>query len=224
VFYAIAHTSLASFGLSDRDLGDLRRLLCAGSPLATLLWPDGALRAEGLRGHLRRLINERNARIVECVEGRLSAAWSSYAARAWRARFGAEQLRTSWSALGSTLNTWLDVLDETQRLDLARPLLYFSRAIFHGPFAEGGEAVRERLANTPGLTSLQQRDALFASVASVVDVGVRLLRVRDLLATERYGDDRYEEAQLYVRDADRVLTPLRRQVESVARALTGTLG
>jgi hypothetical protein len=58
----------------------------------------------------------------------------------------------------------------------------------------------------------------------VADVGVRLLRRRDELAGERYGDERYDEAQVYVGEADRVLTPARRQVEGVARALSGVIG
>ncbi len=224
VFFAIAHASLRGFRLASSEELQLQRRLRLGSPLATLLYPDAGASREELRGQLARLVARENVRVVECVEARLARAWTAHAAQTWGSRQAPDDLTARWGALGRTLHAWLDAIDGARRMDLARPLLRFADALAAGPFSAGGEAVRATLAAAPGLKNLKERDALLAAAASVADVGARLLRRREELAAERYGDERYEEAQVYLRDADGTLTPARRQVEGAARALSGVIG
>ncbi len=224
VFFAMAHASLPAFRLATAQLSTVQRRLRAASPLAALLYPDTAAGPDELRAQYGRLVARGNVRVVECVEGRLARAWGAYAAQAWAARLAPDDLTQRWSALGRTLHGWLDAVDRADRMDLARPLLRAAASMASGPFAGAGDAVRAALATAPGLRNLKEREALLAAVAGVADVGVRLLRRRDELAGERYGDERYDEAQVYVGEADRVLTPARRQVEGVARALSGVIG
>ncbi len=224
VFYAIAHASVRAFRLTTFDETTLQRRLREGSPLATLLYAEDAAPRESLRDRLRRLLAPESARAVECIEGRLARSWTRRAAQSWEARLAPDELTRRWGNLGVTLHAWLDALDLARRMDLARPLLGFAKQLVRGPLSEGGEAVRDALTRAPGLRSIRDRDALLAAVSSVADVGARLLRRREELAGERYGDERYEEAQVYLRDADAALTPSRRKVEGVARALSGVLG
>lgn len=224
VFFAMAHASLPAFRLASQQMLTVQRRLRIGSPLAALLYPDTASNPDELRGQYGRLVARDSVRVVECVEARLARAWSAYAAQTWAARQSPDDLTQRWSALGRTMHGWLDAVDRAGRMDLARPLLRAAAAIMAGPFAGGGESVRATLATAPGLRNLKERDALLEAAAGVADVAVRLVRRRDELAGERYGDERYEEAQVYVGEADRALTPLRRQVEGVARALSGVIG
>lgn len=224
VFFAMAHASLPAFRLATAQMATVQRRLRSGSPLAALLYPDTAAGVDELRAQYGRLVARGNVRVVECVEGRLARSWSAYAAQTWAARLAPDDLTARWSALGRTLHGWLDVIDRANRMDLARPLVRAAASMVDGPFAGAGDAVRAALATAPGLRNLAEREALLAAVATVADVGVRLLRRRDELAGERYGDERYDEAQVYVGEADRVLTPARRRVEGVARALSGVIG
>ncbi len=223
-FYALAHASVRAFRLTTFDEATLQRRLREASPLATLLYAEDAATRESLRDRFRQLLAPESARVVECVEVRLARSWTRRAAQSWEARLAPDELTRRWGNLGVTLHAWLDALELARRMDLARPLLGFANQLVRGPLSEGGEAVRDALTRAPGLRSIRERDALLGAVASVADVGARLLRRREELAGERYGDERYEEAQVYLRDADATLTPSRRRVEGVARALSGVLG
>lgn len=224
VFYAIAHEAIRAFRLTATDEQTLQTRLREGSPLATLLFAESDAARDVMQGRFRRLLARDAVRVVECVEDRLARAWFRRASQVWASRLSPEALTRRWSALSVTLNAWLDAIDEARRMDLARPLITLVDGLVRGPFSVGGEAVRESLAKTSGLRSLRERDALIAAVAGVTDVGVRLLRRREELAGERYGDERYEEAQVYLRDADLTLTPSRRAIEGTARSLSGVIG
>lgn len=228
VFYAIAHETVRAFRLTALDEQAIQRRLREGSPLAALLYAEGDANRDAKRdamlGRFRRLLARDAVRVVECVEDRLARSWSRRASQVWASRLSPEELTRRWSALGVTLNAWLDAIDEARRMDLARPLITFVDGLARGPFSAGGEAVRQSLASAPGLRDLRERDGLISAAASVADVGVRLLRRREELAGERYGDERYEEAQVYLREADRALTPARRSIEGTARSLSGVIG
>jgi len=224
VFYAIAHTSLRSFLLPAEEERAILRRLRQGSPLAALLDAEPDAGEPELRARFAPLVDPANARVVECVEARLAAAWGARARAHGSWRLTPAELLRRWGSLGRCLHAWLDVLDGARRMDLARPLLTFAAGVASEVLRGGGEAARAVVSAVPGVRSVGERDQLLAAVARVVDVGGRLLRVRDRLALERYGDERHEEGQLYVREADQRLGPARRQVESLARALAGVVG
>ncbi|MFO0608003.1 MAG: hypothetical protein U0324_32870 [Polyangiales bacterium] len=224
IFYAMVLGSIRGFLLPADDERAVVRRLCLGSPLATLLdaepeAPDGEVRAR-----LAPLASPEHARAVECVESRLAAAWLARARAHGHWRIAHAQLLWRWTALGNCLHAWLDVIDAARRADLARPLLTFSAGLATEVFAAGAEAARAAVGSAPGARSVDDRERLLAAVARVAGVGVRLLRLRDRLALERYGDERHAEGQLFVGDADRILAPARRPTEALARALTGAVG
>jgi hypothetical protein len=224
VFYALALGSLRGFLLPADDERNVARRLCLGSPLATLLDAEPEAPAGELRARLAPLAAPPNARIVECVESRLAAAWLARARAHGAWRLGHGELLRRYDALGRCLHAWLDTLDAARRMDLARPLLAFAAALPREVFPAGAEAARAAVAGVPSVRSVDDRERLLAAVARVADVGTRLLRLRDRLAMERYGDERHAEGQLYVGEADGVLGPARRPVEALSRALAGVMG
>lgn len=224
VFFALAMRGLESFRLDRGDLVALQRKLRFASPLAALLYPDTALNETELRLRFAKLTHASAARLVECGETRLARAWAQQAEAAMKSREAPGELTQRWTVLGRTLALWLEAIDRARRLDLARSLLYFVADVTRTVFAAGGESVRAQLAATPGIRSLTERDALLKAVASVADLATALQRRRDALAAERYGDERYEESQVLLRDYEEILQPARRQAEGVARALSGTIG
>lgn len=222
IFYAIVRDALRHFRLPEADLREIVHRLSLGSPLVTLFAAQAMDSDEVLRSHLAPLLASSHVRMVECLESRLATAWLSQARVDWRLSLG--ELLRRWHALGRCLHGWLDVIDAARRTDLARPLLTFSACLATEVFAGGSEAARVMVGDAPGVRSVDDREKLLAAVASVASLGPRLLRLRDRLALERYGDERYEEGQIYVGEADRVLLPVRRPVEALAHALVGALG
>jgi hypothetical protein len=202
---------------------EVARRLHSASPLAALLALDGGAADDGeARARFAPLCAPGAVRIVECVEDALAAAWSAELTAAWQlvGNSDAPLLRARWDALARALTAWLAVLDGAGRLDLARPLARTARAVARLlPWS-----ARDDLGRTDGLRTVDDRDQLIASVARVAAIGPRLLTRRDELAGERYGDPRFEEAQLYVRIVDDELAPARVQIEAVARALSGIIG
>jgi hypothetical protein len=224
VFYALAHASFRSFLLPPAEERAILQRLRLGSPLAALLDAEPEEDESKLRARFAPLVDPANARVVECVEARLAAAWLLRARAHGSWRLAHAELLRRWTSLGRCLHAWLDVLDAARRMDLARPLLTFAVGLATEVFRDGGEAARAVVAAAPGARSIAERDRLIAAVARVADVGTRLLRLRDRLALERYGDERHEEGQLYVREVDQAMGPARRPVESLARCLAGVVG
>jgi hypothetical protein len=224
VFFALAHEHLLAFKMPHKDVNLIRRKLRTGSPLALLMNPDTESTQAEMQNAFKRLINPVNVRLIECIESRVVACWKAAAKNVWASRTNATETMQRWNALATTLRAWLDVSDEGNRLDLTRSLMRFFVIFANEIVTDEPEVVRARLSSAPGLRTLDEREALLRSVASVVNVGRQLVRRRDELALERYGDDRYEEAQIFVRDVDQILTPSRRKILSLARSLEGELG
>jgi hypothetical protein len=224
VFFALAHEHLTAFKMPHKEISFIRRKLRTGSPLALLMNPDAESTMAEMHNAFKRLLNPVNVRLIECIESRVVTCWQTAATSVWASRTNATETMQRWSALGMTLRAWLNVTDEGSRLDLTRSLMRFFVIFVNEIVVEEPEVVRATLSSAPGMRSLDDREALLRSVASVVNVGRQLLRRRDELALERYGDERYEEAQIFVREADQILTPSRRKILSLARSLSGELG
>ncbi len=218
VFFAIVCDALRSFRLTAVDEGALVRGLCAASPLASLQRPDATVSRDELRARFAALLDPACVRAVECVGGRLVARWNRAFEDTLRTTAPAPEQTARWRALADTLHAWLDTLDGALRMDLSDALARHAAWVFNGPFNGGVEAARAAVAASVRLRDLTERDALLAAVSDVCGLYARLLKRRDALALERYGDDRYDEAQAFVREADRWLTPLRARVDGVARA------
>lgn len=224
IFAAIASSALPGFRLAPRDEGVLQRALRAASPLVTLAAPAPDAPPAAFERAAARLVDGPAARVLECAEDRVARAWSREAAEAMRATAEADALALRWQALGAAMQSLCDAADRAGRADLCRPAAKAVAAMLTTTFAAGGESARRALSQARGLRSVRDRDALLAAVGRVAGVGVWLLRRRDSLGAERYGDARYEEAQVLLRDVDGILGPVRREVEGLARAMTSEIG
>ncbi len=222
VFFAMVQQSLGGFRLLPDDLRALGMKLRLASPVATLMAPEPD-DLPSLRARLGPLASTSAARIMECAEDRVAAAWTALGRAAWETREPPGKVGARWTALGRVQRAWLDVTDGARRLDLARPVAKAARALVTRTVGGDGESARKRLAGTPGVRNIRDRDELLAAVAGALEPGVALLRRRDEMAGERYGDERYDEAQVFVRDVDEILGPCRREILGVARALSGEI-
>ncbi len=194
------------------------------SPWVRLAFPGGRSEPGVLQKSLKALVRPGTPqRVVELVEDRLAAAWSTQFRALWQRRDPIEARIEDWSGLGATLTAWLELLDGAERLDLARPVATAVGSACRGIFAEGGEAVRQSL-DRAGVRSVVERDALREAVRAAVWPGVWLVRRRDALLAEGYGSERYAEAQVLAADIDRTLGPLRGRLEGIGLALSNTVG
>ena len=212
----------ARLGLSAADerarVGALRRM----SPLAAALRPDGGWEPANTAA-LRALLGGPDARIVECAQDRLTDAWVR-AARAARETRGVDEATRAWTALGDVLRAWCEVTDGLRRLDLARPAVQALARITDDLAPVGPEGVRDHLRPREPVRAIAARDALYDAARGVLEVGEDLLRRRGVLAQERYGDDRYEESQVYLAEVDATLAPRRATLQGLTRALSSRVG
>lgn len=220
----LALQGLSGWQLGAVDHGTLAKRLRLASPLALLFDPDPEASREVLLERYRRLLEPEAVRLPECLEDRLALAWTANALTTWNVRAESGVLTSRWQSLGRAVDAWVSALDGARRLDLARSTLTALRALADGPLAVGGEAVRATLAAKPGVRSLDARDALLDAVRGALDAFMGVLRLRDTLAGERYGDPRYAEGQVLLRAVDEVIGPRRRLLEGVSRSLEGAIG
>ncbi|MFO0628003.1 MAG: hypothetical protein U0325_20680 [Polyangiales bacterium] len=212
----------ARLGLAAADervrVSALRRM----SPLAAALRPDGGWEP-AMTAALRVLLGGPDARIVECGQDRLADAWVRAAAGA-REAGGRDDATRAWTALGDVLRAWCEVTDGLGRLDLARPAAVALARIVDDLAAVGADGVREHLRPREPVRAIAARDAHYAAARGVLEVGEDLLRRRAVLAQERYGDDRYEESQVFLAAVDATLAPRRATLQGLTRALSSRVG
>ena len=156
-------------------------------------------------------------------EDRLAEGWLDGAVRAMAIRDTHAATR-AWEALASILRAWCDVVEGGRRMDLARPALVAVTRIAEA-LADGGlQGARARLVGGVGVRAIGSRDSLFEAVGGVLAVGTQLLDRRAALAQERYGDDRYEESQVFLAEVDATLAPRRATLQGLSRALSSSVG
>jgi hypothetical protein len=108
-------------------------------------------------------------------------------------------------------------------MDLARSVARFL-AVLPARVIPPSLDVRAHALRLPGTTSMAERDEALQSVLAVVDLRIALDEARLQLGSQRYGDDRYEEGQVFVRMLEDELVPHRDAVEALARTLSGAVG
>jgi hypothetical protein len=221
LLYALARRNLARAAIPPEIREELGRRLCLGSPLASLCALEDAGDETG--PWLDRLLEGPAVVLVECLEDLLAAQWSDEIAACMRAG-GGERRTERLSGAAATLECWLDRLDQRGRLDLARPLCLAFARLLASAWDGTPEEVAQRLLSGAGLILRAQRDALLRALARVVQLGQRLHALRETLARERFGDPRYEEAQLWLETHDTLLRPLHRRLDALVNLLTGRLG
>lgn len=199
-------------------LDEIQRRLVVGSPLCAL----AALQCDDDQSphhSLAALVSLPGARLVECLEGSLIERWLM-------ALGTAPANAPQWRGRAEALNRWLTALDEGRRLDLASGVMrllprWLEAVLARAPHLEGPQAVAAAL--RPPTASARERQLEMAAVASIFEVGDRLLALRREMASARYGDERYEEAQLYLAGYERWLAPAQGRINATARHLRGVI-
>ena len=224
VFFALAHEHAASLQLPASLEESLRHEIRKAVPLPLLFGPDDAdVDDQTVRELLRTLTAPGPLRVLECIDHAL--------VEAWLARFRAVLIHSDdrahfivrMRAFARTLTTWLALLDGAQRFDLARAVVRFT-ALLPVRGIPPGLDLRNHALRLGGTSSIAERDEALAAMLAVVDLRLVLDAARGRLAEQRYGDERYDEAQVVVRMLDDELTPARGAVDALARTLSGNVG
>lgn len=224
IFFTLAYQNLSKFGLSFEIQEALARRMRAMCPLLPLLALERDEGRPGLEGEFLLLCQPGAVRVLESIDDVLFAAWKERVNALELMPMEAERFTQQWDAIATVLQTYLNVLDRVRRMDLARVVMRFVRFLVTEAFAKGGDALRAQIASMSGVKTLAQRDRVIQTIARAVDLGPWLLRRRDELGMERYGDERYEEAQIFLRQTEETLDPIREQIESLSRGLSGIIG
>ena len=223
IFFYLAYLGIEKYGLALDPLQAIIKRLRAASPLLNLF----VLERDAIEGDIIRtfrLLTKPSAiRILECIEDRLVASWEAELSLLYAQSGTAEQLAQRWSNVTRVLRVYLDVLNETGRLDLSLPVLRLMLLLQKKTFSQGPSAVRARIASLGGVKNLQQRDGVVNAIASCLSLATWVYQQRDLLAAQRYGDERYHEAQLFVRKVD-VFSGSRVEIDTLTRTLSGIIG
>lgn len=173
------------------------------SPLAALAALDGSRSFEPL-------LSPAGVRIIECVDDWIRPRWRARLDAALKGRELVHIQRAQHA-----IAQWIDVLDNGERLDLARALL-----IVMGTWAAAQDpvALRERTSRHPNHRQLRR------ATAQVFDIGKRLSDLRQQMGNERFGDPRYAEAQLFLADYDAHFAPHAAACAQGARRMRGVIG
>jgi hypothetical protein len=222
--YALAFRHLARVDMPEEIREDFGRRLSLGSPLATLFALEDHL-AEArvdLTDYLARLVDGPAVCLLECLEDLLVEQWTDQLTACMRA--GGTTRAARHDAAAATLSAYLDAVGRARRLDLARPVIRALVRLLDGPWSGHPGEVVHRLHAGVTVATLTERDALRRSLARVVQLAERLVRQRDRMAAEAFGDPRYEEAQLFISACDELLRPHFARLDALVSALTGRLG
>lgn len=225
VFFYMAHRAVPGFALAPEDERQVLRALRKASPLAGLFALDlqedrDTLAAERVSW----LFAPGTVRVIECVQDRLAKAWEQSLLSLWSRNDTVPNLLPLWKAANRALGAYVAAADAARRCDLLRPLLRMIATIPGKVIVGGGDAARARVVALPGWTSIKERDEMLTSVRTMTDLGARMNRLRDQFVLERYGDDRYEEAQLFLRAYAEEFADKRAGLDDLSRGLSNTVG
>jgi hypothetical protein len=223
IFFYLAYLGIEKYSLALDPLQALNKRLRAASPLMSLF----VLERDAIEGDIVRTFRSLTApsaiRILECIEDRLASSWEMELSQLYTQPGTAEQMAQRWTTVTRVLRAYLDALNEAGRLDLSLSVLRLMLALQKKTFSQGASAVRARIASMGGIKNLQQRDNVVGAIAACLSLATWLYQQRDMMAAQRYGDDRYHEAQLFVRKAD-VFSSSRVEIDTLVRSLSGIIG
>ncbi len=225
IFFSLAHRALPNFVLNADDEKALLKALRRSSPVAGIFALEmeqgrDALAAE----HISWLFAPGTVRILECVQDRLSRAWEQRVSALWTRSDTVPNLLPLWLGVGRALRGYVAAADAARRCDLMRPMLRMLANLPAKVLVGGGEALRKRVISMPGWSSIKERDEMLGAVRAVAEMGPRMVRMRDDFVLERYGDERYEEAQIFLRIYAEEFAESRAKVEDIVRGLSNTVG
>lgn len=225
VFFLLAHKAIPGFALAPEDERQVLRALRRASPLAGLFALDLQEDSEALAAErVSWLFAEGTVRLLECAQDRLERSWEQALVSLWSRSDTVPNLLPLWKSTGRALRAYVAAADASRRCDLLRPLLRLLAEIPSKVMTGGGDAVRRRVIQLPGWTSIKERDEMLGAVRAVTDLGARMNRMREEFVLERYGDERYEEAQLFLRAFGEEFNERRGAVDDLSRALSNAVG
>jgi hypothetical protein len=222
LLFTIAWRNLHVLPMTLEVRAELARRLAMGSPLLSLAMLTGGSERVTTRELFERLLEPRATRMLECLDELLVSAWVQQIRDAQQIRDTARFI-ARFVELADAAETYLEVLDRARRLDLARAVMRLVGHLVSDLFPREGVEERRRALLHRKLGTIAERDALLAALARVVAIAERLVSMRDALAQTRYGDDRYEEAQIVLADAERLLDPHLDRVRALRVGLSGAL-
>lgn len=222
IFYLIAYRSIVALKIGSEDQSQTTEAMRAVSPLVALatLAPHNGYAA---------LCDKSNVRIVECLEVLLGQMMEESLTSAWNQTSNAATSIARWNSISSALNGWVDATIAAKRTDLCRPVMTMfvnvAKKLFsHNPSQAKPRTAREILADNGRVRSVKERDDLIQSFASVIKVAHRLYRMREEMMTINYGEERFAEGQIFIRDATEIMIPSRKILDDVAASLSETIG
>ena len=223
IFYALAADHARVIGDFEAGSNFFRRMR-SGSPLVVLttLHPQVA-HAGGVQNHLDRLLRPAVIRIVECIDDLLVDHWVDTARVAAASPADLEDFVERFRNMGMVLAAWLEALDGRGRLDLARTLMRFAVA-FATEVVKDPEAIRHLVTHRLRPRTMRERTAALETAADVARIGLTLRDHRSRFAALRYGEERWEEGQLFMADYDAIVLPHAERIRQVEYVLRGTIG
>ncbi len=225
VFYLMAHRAVPGFALAPEDERQVLRALRRASPLAGLFALDLQEESSTLAAErVSWLFAKGTVRLLECSQDRLAKAWEQSLLSLWSRNDTVPNLLPLWKSLNRALASYVAAADAARRCDLLRPLLRFLAVIPARVMLGGGDVARAKVIALPGWTSIKERDEMLSTVRSLTDLGARMNRLREEFVLERYGDDRYEEAQLFLRAFSEEFADKRAGLDDLSRGLSNAVG
>jgi hypothetical protein len=225
LFFALAHENAAALGLPPALEDALRHELRVASPLALLLAPDDPdVDERTMRGLLHTLTAPAPIRCIECLDKMLVESWLVRFRMAVIHSTDRDEFMGRLRAFARVLRTWLALLDGAGRMDLSRSVVRFLGEVpLRG--LPAGLDIRNHCLRLTGTSSISQRDEALRALAEVLDVRLVVDDARARLGAERYGDERFEEAQVFLRMIDADLPAERRgPLDAMARTVSGAVG
>jgi hypothetical protein len=221
ILYALALRRIDGLVRDPYVRETVARKLRLASPLATLLALDGAADDAEIEERLAPLASPAGQRVLECVDDALAASLAAELPLDFLEREGHAEIVARLASTARVLRTHVALLHRARRLDLTRPLVaFFSDLCQRTDPAE----LRQRVAHLVRMEGTRARDEALAGVSRLLEVGHTLLTRRDELAGERYGDERYEEAQLFLGAVDPTLGARRARLVGSILSLSGIVG
>jgi hypothetical protein len=215
VVYALFHENLERLGLSSTLQRALQGALRQASPLCALLVPDDpALRDVDVDA----VVAPGAVRAFECLHGVVVAGWGRAPRSVWLAADRASLIASADAACALARRT-LVALDAAQRLDLVAPVV----ALVVATASAWPADARARLLERRGVQTMDDRETAIAALRALADVATDLEALRARMAILRYGDDRFEEAQLVLALLRDTWLPHRDDVAASVRRLTGVV-
>jgi hypothetical protein len=224
LFYATAQQNLERIAAEPPADAPIQKRLRSGSPLVVLacLSPAQPQRAS-VESHVRRLMHPASLRVLECLDDRLLARWDARVRDVVLRAPSVDRLAAGANACASVLESYLACLDGAGRLDLAVTLMRFAVRLATRILDEPADAVRAHLTERLRPRTMRERADALGAVARIAQVGRTLGEHRRRLASIRYGEDRWEEGQLFIASYDAIVAPEAGRVADMALGLSGAI-